>query len=189
MTDYTAILEYLKNNLSQNRFIHSINVSKEAVRLSKIYGYDIAKAELAGIIHDCAKDIELKEQKLYAKNCGFFVDDLTYKIPNLVHAPASVYICKNVFNIKDIEILSSIRYHTTGRTDMSLIEKIIFVADIIEPSRKFKKVEEIRTLAYKNIDEALFFALDTTIDYIVEKKLLLHPDTVKARDYLMEFLC
>lgn len=189
MAEYMAIMEYLKKNLNQSRLNHSINVSKEAVKLSNLYGYDEKKAELAGIVHDCAKDIKLENQKHYAKNCGFIVDDLTYKIPELIHAPASVYVCKNIFGILDIEILTSIRYHTTGRENMSLIEKILFIADIIEPGRKFEKVEKIRALAYANIDEALLFALDATIIYIIERKLVLHPDTVKARNYIMDFLC
>ncbi len=189
MAEYTAILDYLEKNLSKNRFNHSINVSKEAVKLSKVYGCDIEKVKLAGIVHDCAKDMELEKQMHYAKNCGFFVDDLTYKIPELIHAPASAYLCKTVLGINDIEVLSSIRYHTTGKADMSLLEKIIFIADFIEPGRDFEKIERLRETAYKNIDEALLYALNSSIIYIIKNKLLLHPDTVKARNYILDILC
>ena len=185
MIDYSIIFDYLQKNLSSKRYNHSINVSNEAIKLAKYHDCDTNKAKLAGLVHDCAKDISIQEQEYYAKNCGFFVDSITYKIPELIHAPASVYVCKKVFKITDIEVLSSIRYHTTGKADMSLIEKIIFISDIIEPSREFKDVEMLRKLAYENLDEALLYALDSSIIYIVGKKSILHFDTIYARNYVL----
>lgn len=188
MLDSTFILNYLKKHLSKKRYIHSINVSDVAEKLARYYGYDYNKAKLAGLVHDCAKDSSLTEQIYYAKNCGFPVDEVTFKVRELLHAPASVYICRKVFNILDMDILYSIRYHTTGKSDMSLLEKIIFIADIIEPNREFECVEAIRNLAYDDLDSALLCALDSSIVYVVGKKALLHPDTIYARNYLINSL-
>ncbi len=188
MKDYAAILDYLQKNLGKERYEHSLNVCKEAARLSRHYGYDVSKAELAGLVHDCAKDACIKEQEDYALNCGFKVDDLTYKIPGLIHAPASVYVCRNIFGITDIDILTAIRYHTTGKANMNLLGKILYIADIIEPGREFKEVIKLRELAYKSIDEALLYALDSTIVLLIENKTLLHFDTVDARNYILDRL-
>lgn len=174
--------------MSKKRYIHSVNVSETAVALAEHYGCHIDKARLAGLIHDCAKDISIREQIIYAKKCGFPVDEVTYKILDLIHAPASVYLCRKVFGITDIEILSSIRYHTTGKPDMSMLEKIIFISDIIEPSREFEDVEILRNMAYNNLDTALLYAIDFSIIYIIKKKSMLHPDTIYARNYLIDSL-
>ncbi len=185
MLSNSFINKYLKEELSEERYHHSLAVSIEAARLAKHYNYDANRAKLAGILHDCAKDVEINKQKHYAKNCGFFIDDLTYKMPQLIHAPASVYISREILKISDIEILSAIRYHTTGKADMSIIEKIIFLADIIEPGRKFKCLAKLREMAYKNLDKAVLYALDFSIAYIIKNKSILHFDTVDARNYLL----
>lgn len=174
--------------MSKKRYIHSINVSETAVTLAEHYGCNVNKAKLAGLIHDCAKDIDIEEQIIYANDCGFPVDEVTYKISELIHAPASVYLCRKVFGITDVEVLSAIRYHTTGKPEMSLLEKIIFISDIIEPSRNFEDVEILRNMAYNNLDTALLYALDSSIIYIVKKKSMLHPDTIYARNYLIDSL-
>ncbi len=188
MKDYAAILDYLRKNLSKVRYEHSLNVCKESAKIAGHYGCDVTKAELAGLVHDCAKGADIKEQEDYARNCGFEVDDLTYKIPGLIHAPASVYVCKNVFEITDIEILTAIRYHTTGKADMNLLDKILYVADIIEPGRKFKEAIKLRELAYKDIDDALLYALDSTITLLIKSRTLLHFDTVDARNSILDRL-
>lgn len=186
--EYRFILNYLENHMSKRRYIHSINVSETAVALAEYYGGHIDKARLAGLIHDCAKDISIREQTIYAKKCGFPVDEVTYKILDLIHAPASVYLCRKIFGITDIEILSAVRYHTTGKPDMSLLEKIIFISDVIEPSRDFEDIEILRNMAYNNLDAALLHAIDSSISYIIKKRSLLHPDTIYARNYLINSL-
>lgn len=186
MLAYSEIHDYLQKNLSRDKYEHSVNVSIEAGKLAACYDYDMERAKLSGLIHDCAKDLSIDKQKQYAKKCGFFVDDLIYKIPEIIHAPASVYISKNIFGVTDIDILSAIRYHATGKENMSIIEKIIYIADIIEPGRRFDGVGKIKETAYKDLDEALLLALDSTIIYIVEKKSILHPDTIKARNFVLD---
>lgn len=185
MLDYSEIHDYLRKNLSHDKYEHSVNVSIEAGKLATCYDYDVKRAKLSGLIHDCAKELSVEEQIQYAKKCSFFVDELTYKIPEIIHAPASVYISKNIFGVTDIDILSAIRYHATGKENMSIIEKIIYIADIIEPFREFNGVRRIKEAAYKDLDKALLLALDSAIIYIVEKKSILHPDTINARNFVL----
>lgn len=186
MVDLSYILEYLKRHLSYERYAHSMEVGHIAEKLAKHYGCDIGKAKLAGLIHDCCKEEKYENLVNYAKKCGFPVDEESYKIPEILHGPASVYICRTLFGIEDEDILSSIRYHVTGRENMSIMEKIIFIGDYIEPSRKFEGIEGLRALAYENLDTAMLCALDLSILYLIKKRRLLHHDTVDARNFLID---
>lgn len=186
MQDLSFIHDYLKKNMKQERYIHSINVANVAHSLAKHYGIDENKAELAGLIHDCAKEESYEKLAYYARNCGFPVDEESFQITQILHGPASAYIARQVLGVKDEEILSSIRYHVTGKENMTIMEKIIFIADYIEPGRKFQGVEKVRTMVYEDIDKALLIAFDQTIMYIIERKMLLHHDTVSARNYLIK---
>lgn len=187
MLDKSSVLNFLENNLSEKRYFHSLGVSETARTIAEHYDCDSYKAELSGLLHDCAKEHSLEKQIQYAQNCGFPVDEMTYNIPELLHAPASVYLSREVFGINDMDILSSIRYHATGRQNMSLLEKVILIADIIEPNRKFQTVEKIRQKVYDNIDAALLCAFDSSINYIIKRGFLLHPDTIYARNHIIEF--
>lgn len=185
MLDMSNIREYLKKHLSSKRYTHSLYVANIAEDLARHYGCDEEKAKLAGLIHDCSKEEKLENLVFYAGKCGFPVDEESYRIPEILHGPASVYISRTEFGIEDKEILTSIRYHVTGRENMTLMEKIIFIGDYVEPSRQFDGVDEIRALACKNLDEAMLCALNLTILYIIKKKGLLHHDTVDARNFLI----
>ncbi|MGI5998610.1 MAG: bis(5'-nucleosyl)-tetraphosphatase (symmetrical) YqeK [Lutispora sp.] len=185
MIELNLIHEYLKSHLSHKRYVHSINVADIAESLAHHYGVDEYKAKLAGLVHDCSKEERYEDLVYYARNCGFEVDEESYSIPEIIHGPGSVYIARTLFGIDDNEILSSIRYHVTGRKSMTLMEKIIFIADYIEPSRKFEGIDKVRALAYEDIDKALLFAFDLTIIYIIDRRGLLHHDTVNARNFLI----
>ena len=103
----------------------------------------------------------------------------------LAHGPIGEFIAREKYNIQNENILNAIRYHTTGRENMGLMEKIVFIADLIEPSRKFPGVEEMRKLAYENLNKSIIFALDNNIQFVVERNNLLHLDPIKARNYLL----
>ncbi|NLM43059.1 MAG: HD domain-containing protein [Clostridiales bacterium] len=186
MLELNDIHNYLEKHMSQERYMHSINVANIACSFAKHYGIDEGRAKLAGLIHDCAKEEKYDNLVYYARNCGFSIDQESFEIPQVLHGPASAYIARRVLGVEDEEILLSIRYHVTGRENMTFMEKIIYVADYIEPSRKFQGIEKVRTTAYENIDKALLIALDQTIMYIIERKGLLHHDTVNARNYLIK---
>lgn len=186
MLDLNSIEDYLKNSISSKRYIHSINVSSTAVELARFYGCDILKAEVAGLVHDCARELD----RIQLLDClaaeGMVVDDLTLCVKELLHGPAAVHICRRVFGIEDKDILDAVQYHTTGRENMTLLEKVIYLSDFIEPARDFDGVEELRGLAFKDLSEALLSALNSSIEYVISKNGLIHVDTILSRNYLIK---
>lgn len=171
----------LKELIVPNKFIHSINTMNKAIELAKIYNSDVEKAEIAGLLHDCGRLKKNIESKITRK---YNIKEIEINNKNLKHSIIGVYVATEYFNIIDIDILNSIRYHTTGRENMSLLEKIIYIADKIEPGRKYNDLEHIRQLAYTNLNEALIISLTYTINYVNEKGLYLNENTIKARDWL-----
>lgn len=181
------LINELKESLKEERFYHTLGVAETAKNLAKHYGIDEKKAYLAGLLHDCAKNLGYEE--LY-KRADFYkieLDPVAKSEPKLLHAYVGAYMARDKYKISDDEIFDAIYYHTTGKEDMSLFSKIVFLADLIEPGREkydfFKKAKE---LAYKDIDEALIFVMESTMLYIIKQGGLLHTDTVKARNFLVE---
>ena len=188
MLDLNLIMVHLKNSISSKRYIHSINVSTIATKLAEHYGCDTVKAGIAGLVHDCAKELDMPLLMNCLAEESIAADDLTISVNELLHGPAAVYICRKVFGINDEEILSAVRYHTTGRENMSLLEKIIYLSDFIEPGRCFEGVEELRGLAFNDLNKALLRAFDSSIQYIISKNGLIHVDTVLSRNYVLNEL-
>ena len=184
--DCKQVEKLLKEMLPENRLNHSINVSKCAVKLSEIYNFDIKKAKIAGLVHDCAKYFTDEQVKDYVEKFNIKLDKLEENNLALSHSVIGSYVAKEVFNIKDEEILNAIKYHTTGRENMSLLEKIIYMADLVEEGRKFPKVEELRELTFSGkLDEALLLSFNNTIKFVIGNKQLIHPRTVSARNYIL----
>lgn len=186
LRDYEYIKDEIKKILTTDRFIHSLGVEKEAVKLAKTYGADIEKCRIAAIVHDsqkCLKDEDLIKKAL---EYNIELDKIQLKFPQLLHGPVGAIYCKRQFNIKDEDIFNAVYYHTTGRENMSLIEKIIYIADIIEENREyFKGLEKLRKKAYKDLDEALIMSADSTIKYVIKKGFLIHPLTIEFRNSLL----
>ncbi|MFA9399248.1 MAG: bis(5'-nucleosyl)-tetraphosphatase (symmetrical) YqeK [Clostridiaceae bacterium] len=176
---------YLKDNLKLTRYNHSIGVRDCAINLARFYGEDEKKAEIAGLVHDCAKNLSDTEILSLLQDNNIEVDKIYLKSPFIFHGLAGSIIARDKFGIEDKEILSAIEYHTTGKDNMSGLEKIIYLADYIEPNRKFKEVENLRELAYKDLNFALLESLNNTIKFVIEKNSILHEDTIKARNYLI----
>ncbi len=179
------ILIFLEENLSKKRYRHSVNVCRTAESLALHYGCDPEKAVLAGLLHDCARELTKPELVQFAVKAGLGAAEAAAEPKELLHGPAAVYLCRSLFNLNDGDILAAIRYHTTGRENMSLLEKIIFLADFIEPERDFPGVAKLRRLAFRDLRRALIAACDTTIRYILLKGMPIHTDTVLARNYLI----
>ncbi len=179
------IKEYAKTVLSEKRFAHTVNVAEEARRIAVLWGADADKAYLAGIIHDIAKEVP-KSQALEAlTRYGYNPDETERLNPELLHGKLAAYIAKDKFGIDDEEVLSAVAYHTTGRPAMSLLEKIIYVADFTEPGRCYPEADEIRRLADQNLDKAVLYQADMVIKFIVDKGRPLHVDTVNTRNYFL----
>ncbi|KIE47282.1 hypothetical protein U732_1212 [Clostridium argentinense CDC 2741] len=179
------IKKYLEKCLKPSRYVHTLGVVDVAEKLAIQYNVDAKKARIAALLHDAAKNMNVDELIRISKENNHEIDEDYYSSPQLLHGVVGAYIAKNTFDIKDSDILNAITYHTTGRANMCLLEKIIYVADYIEPSRNFQGVESLRELAYKNLDEAVIECCENTIKYILSKKLLLHKNTIEARNYLL----
>ncbi len=186
MIEIDAIKAYLKNELSEKRYNHSLGVASEAVSLAERYNADKDKAYIAGLVHDCAKEIENSEAKaLLSDKYGVEIDDVAMRTHKILHGPLGECMAKDLFEIDDADILDAIRFHTTAKADMSMLTKIIYIADYIEPNRNFDGVEELRKLSYEDIDKAIIKGIDFTIQELVEGNKLLHPDTIFARNFLI----
>lgn len=181
------IIARLKQDLTPYRFTHTMGVAQTAQKLAQTYGYDTEKARITGLLHDCAKDIP--HDKLYrmcrAKKIS--LDHVSKREPKLLHAYVGAELANEIYGFDDEEIHDAIVFHTTGKKDMSLLTKIIFLADAIEPNRKLDgEVEAIRAVAYTDLDLALIMALDASMKYILRKGALIHLDTLRARNFLIE---
>lgn len=179
------IEEKLKNKLNEGRFYHSIGVRDTAVKMAKIYNGDVEKAKIAGLVHDCGKNLSDEEILTIIKGKGYKADEIYYLNPNLLHGLAGAVIANEEFKIEDKEILTAVACHTTGKENMTLLEKIIYISDYIEPLRDFQGVENLREAAFSDIDKALYLCLNNTIEYVLKRDQILILDTIKARNYLL----
>lgn len=186
--DVETINTKLHSELTPKRFIHTQGVAQEAVKLAKHYDVDVNKALFAGLLHDCAKDYTKKEKLQMCEKYNLKLDEIMCKQIDLVHSFLGAEVAKHDYMIEDEEILNAIRYHTTGRKGMSVLEKIIYLADYIEPNRKnFDGLENIRKLSYINLDKAMESAIKNTINYNKEKERLIHPLSIEALKYYKNF--
>lgn len=179
----------LKEKLPKKRYEHTLGVAYTAAALAMCYGEDILKAELAGILHDVAKakkSFELKDDmKGYIDpyTDGAYVDLIADKAPQILHAIYAPYLAKKDYKIEDKDILSAIRWHTTGKKDMTMLEKIVFVADYIEPNRKkLPDLDRIRTLSFHDISEAVKVIAKSTIEYLGSQGMYIDKFTYELSD-------
>ncbi len=157
----------LRNLLKASRFRHSEGVANVTYDLALIHGYDTQKAELTGILHDCAKYLSDQELMEACQKYNLPVTEVESRCPFLLHAKVGAYFARTRYDITDEEILSAITYHTTGRPDMTLLEKIIYTADYIEPYRKpLPRIMEIREAAYLNLDQAVYMIAENILNYL-----------------------
>lgn len=186
MMELEKIKTILSQSLSEKRYRHSLGVAEEAVRLAEHYGEDPQRAYLAGLVHDCAKEIGGEEAiRLLKEDFGITPDAMSVQMPRLLHGVLGACMAQSRFGIYDAEILDAIRYHTTGKANMGLLAKIIYIADYIEPGRTYRDVDLLREITYRDIDEAILFGIDFTIRDLVDKGRTIHPDTVHCRNDLL----
>ena len=169
--------EIIEKRMKAGRFKHSKNVAKEAVRLAKKYGADVQKAETAGILHDATKETPDSEQLELIERAGIVLTPLERSTRKLWHAISGAAFVQVELGITDEDIINSIRYHTTGRAGMSLLEKVIFIADFTSAERDYDGVDKMRKLADKDLDEAVLEGMSFTIADLAQRKLTIAPDT------------
>lgn len=172
-------LSYLKHR----RIPHVLGTEQEAVRLAERYGGDVEKARVAALLHDCTKKLDMEEQLALCKQYGIELDPLERQALKLLHSKTGAAIARDVFGVDD-EIYGAIWYHTTGRANMTKLEKIIYLADYIEPSRNFPGVDKLRKVCYEDLDKGLLLGLEMTIEEMTAMGNPVHHATVEARDAL-----
>ena len=182
-----AIKDKLSSQLPKKRYEHSVAVSYISSALAMRYGADIYKAELAGILHDCAKAYNNKELMILCKDAGIELSADELKSPAILHAVYGKYLAKKAYMMEDEEVLSAIRWHTTGKADMSLLEKIVYIADYIEPNRrKLEKLDYIRKLAFEDIDCALYETVKSIIEYLKAGNIHVNNMSLACYNWLKE---
>ena len=174
----------IKASLEEQKFKHTIQTSEAAIKLAEIYGCDVLKAETAGLLHDCARDLDVETQLEMLKDTEYA--ELMSEIPKILHGPCGAIIAKNEYKIEDQDILNAIANHTCGRPDMSLLEKIVFIADAIEPDRDFEGVEILRKTANRDIDLAVLMSLEGTRQKIEEEDGIWYESSKSALEYYKE---
>lgn len=172
-------LSYLK----PKRMPHVLGTEQEAVRLARQYGADETQARIAALLHDCTKKLDMDRQLALCRQYGIPLDDLEQHALKLLHAKTGAAIARDVFGVDD-EIYNAIWWHTTGHAHMTLLEKVIYLADYIEPSRNFPGVDKLRAVCYKDLDEGLLMGLEMTIEEMTEMGNPVHHATIEARDAL-----
>lgn len=176
--------KYIKSKLNKKRYIHSLGVAYTAASLAFVYDVDINKARIAGILHDNAKCYLPNEIIDKCQKVGIEITQYEIEAPELLHSKLGSYIASNELKIEDNDIINAICYHTTGRANMSLLERIIFVSDYIEPNRSnLEHLDKIRKLAFTNIDEAIVQICSSTIDYLNSKNGTIDPATYATYKY------
>ena len=167
--DLKLLQKQMKQELTEDRYEHTLGVMYTAESLAMRYGVDMTKAAVAGLLHDCAKCIPNGQKLKLCKKHNIEVSELEKKNPSLLHAKLGAYMAKKAYGVQDEEILDAIRWHTTGKPEMSMLDMIIYMADYIEPNRdKAPNLREIRKLSFLNIEEALCRVLESTLSYLKE---------------------
>jgi len=178
----------LKEDLSQSRFEHSINVMNCAKELAKLWNCDLKKAAIAGLLHDCARNPNKYEIFDLCRQFDIKPDEVETEQSVLLHGSVGAKIDKTKYKVDDEEILQAIECHTTGRMKMSLLDKIIFLADFIEPKRCFRGVEKARKLSRSDIDEAVLYCMDSSVKNLISNNRIIHKNTIDARNYMIDYI-
>ena len=174
----------LKKYLDKDRYRHTLGVMYTAASLAMAHDCDMEQAQMAGLLHDCAKCIPNKKKLKICKKQNIRISSVEKSNPFLLHAKLGAYIAKEKYQIEDEEILSAIRWHTTGKEKMSELEKIVYIADYIEPNRRIiPGLVEIRGIVFQDIDRAVYLSAKNTIRYLSESGKAVDPMTVSTCDY------
>jgi len=183
------ICDYIEKNFSEKRKIHTEGVRQTAIRLARQFGAAeaepdklVEKAEISALLHDLYRGVPVDVINYYVKHLE--LDEKRYRDnPNLAHGKIAAIVIQRDFGISDPDIINAVSFHTTGRPEMSLLEKIIYIADAIEPNRMYPGVEALRRTAERDLDEAVLQSLTNTIKYVRGENKYLDEDTVLAREY------
>lgn len=185
--DFLKMEKKLSKYLDEERFAHTLGVMYTCAALAMAHGYDLKDAQAAGLLHDCAKCIPNKKKLKMCSQHKIAVTEFEEQHPFLLHAKLGAYLARAKYNIDNEEILAAIIYHTTGRREMGLLEKIVYIADYIEPMRdKAQNLETIRKLAFRDLDECMYEILKDTLVYLEKNPKDIDSTTEDAFLYYKE---
>lgn len=185
MYDTEAYMKILKNTLSSRRFYHSLCVSQSAKKLAERYNQDVEKAEIAGLLHDITKETGKAAQLEIIKYAGVELHPFDKRGDKFLHQASGSAMAK-ILGIEDEEILDAIRYHTTGKANMTMLEQIIYLADFISADRDHKDIDIIRKETQRGIEYGLLYGTAYTIKSVASRQILLHPMTVEAYNWIID---
>lgn len=187
--ELTRIRKAMEKALDAKRYEHTLGVAYTAAALAMRYDASVLGAQLAGLLHDCAKCMSNEKRLSVCEKHNISINDIERKNPFLLHAKVGSFLAMHEYKVKDPDVINAILNHTTGRPGMSLLEKIVFLADYIEPGRKqAPRLQEIRKLAFKNLDQALVWVLKDTLIYLKESGQEIDPMTEKTYRYYCDEL-
>ena len=175
---YEKIKALLKERLDEHRYIHSLGVADSAKELALRFGGDEKKAYLAGLLHDITKNETNERQLKLFESDGIILNQVEKNNPKLWHAMTAPVYIKNKLGITDAEILSAVRYHTTGKAGMTLLEKIVYIADYISAERDYPDVDVMRALSCESLEKAALYSLKYTFKKLSQSELVIHPDSL-----------
>ncbi|BBH21342.1 HD domain-containing protein [Paenibacillus baekrokdamisoli] len=179
-----AMIEAVRAEMPERRWIHTMGVMETSIILAKRFGEDPDRAEQAAILHDVAKYWKTSRMETIIREEGLPAELLEFD-KELWHAPVGAFVAEHQFAVKDIEVLDAIRFHTSGRVGMTQMDKVVCLADYMEPGRDFPGVHKIRELAEHSLEKALIAGFDSTISYLLEQGKRIFPLTVAARNDLL----
>ena len=185
MKEYNEIYEIVKSRLSEYRLHHSECVAKRCVELADIYRVDKEAARLVGISHDIAKEMPHEEKIQYCKQNYLEIDNIEAKNPGLLHAKIGAHIAKKEFGFSE-DLCSAIKYHTTGKENMSMLDKILYVADMTSEDREFPKKDELLKLGNRELDECVKYILKLGIAQRISEGKKIHLNSVRALNYFLK---
>ena len=170
----------IKEKLKESRYIHSLNVADSARELALLYGCDEEKAYTAGLLHDVMKNASAEEQLDVINKAAWQLTEAEKANDKLWHAIAGAAFMKTELGIDDDDLIEAVRYHTTARKNMSVLEKVIYVADFVSADRNYPEVDEVRQASRQSLEKAMMLGLEFCIQEIAKRRQILHPDSVDA---------
>lgn len=184
--DLLSLQQEMAKILKPKRYLHVLGVQFTSAALAMKYHANVEQAQLAGLLHDCAKYLDDTMQLMECKNNHIQITDVEARVPALLHSKVGAYYAKTLYGVEDEEVLNAILYHTTGRPGMTLLEKILYVADYIEPSRpkdKMQGLEEVRAIAFEDLDRAVVMVAQNTLAYVTSGNGAVDETSVQTLQY------
>ena len=182
LEEYKALI---RRFLGDKRYHHSLCVAEAAKQLAGTYGADVGKAETAGILHDIMKDLPQEDQLKWMERYGIVLTEVERSAPKLWHAMLGAEYLRREVKLGDPEIVDAVRYHTTGRENMTPLDKVLFIADFISEDRDYPGVEEMRAAAAKSLEQAMIDGIVFTVKDLADSRMPIHPDTIAAYNWTL----